>query len=376
MPRLTQTTAPAASKVEFIVSPTLDMLNLMYFTSLVPQLDGVEGWPVQLRDEMAPDLLAELDALYNYPAGDPGIMGTLGDNLVAHPEAWRDLTSLLAYVGALPDGAGESDVAPGVQRLIYRTTFNFLDEHERAPYEGMSPREAIERRLRALDDRDADAVMPLYDRPGELRERMLVLIERFYREHYAGVLPERMRALELSVASHRSDSNADPVEVTRRLTGRPVSCLEGNCGVGFKRYLFTPSMDMGPYNSCTMVGDIHGLFYPLESEFRPGGSAADEEQVRLARLFKALSDEGRLRILRLLRGREMYANEIVEATGLHQSVVSRHLGFMKAVNLLRVRKQNNMRFFSINPAIRDEFGKTLDLFIPALSEGTPSPRGR
>lgn len=376
MPRLTQTTAPTAAKVEFIVSPMLDMLNLMYFTSLVPQLEGVEGWPVQLRDEMAPGLLAELDALYTYPAGDPGIVGTLGDLLVAHPEAWSDLESLLAYVRTLPDGAGESDVSPGVQGLIYQTTFRFLDEPERAPYEGLPQREAIERRLRALDDRDADAIMPLYDRPAELRERMLVLIERFYREHYARVLADRMRALELSVASHRNESTSDPVELMRRLTGRAMSCLEANCGTGFRRYLFTPSMDMGPYNSCTIVGDIHGLYYPLEPEFRPGGSAADEEQVRLARLFKALSDEGRLRILRLLRGREMYANEIVEATGLHQSVVSRHLGFMKAVNLLRVRKQNNMRFYSINPAIREEFGKTLDLFIPALSEGMPSPRGR
>jgi DNA-binding transcriptional ArsR family regulator len=78
----------------------------------------------------------------------------------------------------------------------------------------------------------------------------------------------------------------------------------------------------------------------------------------------------------MLRGREMYANEIVEATGLHQSVVSRHLGFMKAVGLLSVRKQNNMKFYSINPAIREEFGKTLELFVPAISEGKPSPYGR
>jgi hypothetical protein len=43
MPRLTQATAPDTTRVEFIVSPMLDMLNAMYFTSLIPQLDGVEG---------------------------------------------------------------------------------------------------------------------------------------------------------------------------------------------------------------------------------------------------------------------------------------------------------------------------------------------
>ncbi|HSP54739.1 MAG TPA: hypothetical protein VLS25_04045, partial [Dehalococcoidia bacterium] len=133
MPRLSQTTISATSRVEFVVSPMLDMLNLMYFTSLVPQLEGVEGWPVRLRDEMAPDLLAELDALYNYPAGDPGVMGTLGDILFAHSEASRDINALLAFVEALPDG-GQDDAAPGIQTLIYRTTFQFLDEPESAPY--------------------------------------------------------------------------------------------------------------------------------------------------------------------------------------------------------------------------------------------------
>lgn len=368
MPRITQAQAPATTRIQFIVSPMMDMMNLMYFTSLVPQSEGVEGWPVRLRDEMAPDLLAELDALHNYPAGDPGVMGTLTDFLWAHPEAWRDIDALASYIRSMPDGVGSGETSPGIEGLIHETTFRYLDEPVRAPFEGMTHRDAVEARMRSLDDRDADAIMPLYDRPDELRERMAALAERFYREHYAAVLPERIRALETGVAAHRSDTAADPVELARRLTGRSITCLEGFCGTDHERFIFTPSMDMGPYSSCGIVGGIHGSFYPLEAEFRPGGSAEDEEQIRMARLFKALSDEGRLGILRLLRGREMYANEIVEATGLHQSVVSRHLSFMKAVGLLSFRKQNNMKFYSINPNIREQFGKTLDLFIPAPSE--------
>lgn len=375
MPRLSQPIAPASTRVEFIVSPMLDMMNLIYFTSLVPQIEGVEGWPVRLRDEMAPDLLTELDALYTYPAGDPGFGGTLGDFLFAHPEAWPSIDALTAYIQALPDGVGPGDTSPGIQGLIYQATFRFLEEDERAPFAGLPHRAAVEARMRSLDDRDENAIMAVYDRPGELRERIVALVGRFYREHYAPVLQERRRALEASVASHRNETSTDPSELAARLSGLGTSCLEGHCGMDHERFMFTPSMDMGPYNSCAIVGGIHGSFYPLEPEFRPGGSVEEEEQVRLARLFKALSDEGRLGIVRLLRGREMYANEIVEATGLHQSVVSRHLSFMKAVGLVTARKQNNMKFYSINPGVRDEFGKTLDLFVPALSEGTPS-RGR
>lgn len=368
MPRLLQTTTTTATRIQFIASPTLDMLNAMYFTSLVPQMEGIEGWPAQLRVEMAPDLLAELDFLYNYPAGDPGIMGTFGDNLFTHPETWRSIDALLAYVHALPDGIGDGPASPGIQGLIYETTFRFLDAPDCEPYAGLPQREAIERRLRSLDDRDADAIMPLWDRPGELRERMAKLIERFYHEHYRRVLPERMRALEAAAAAHRGDTAADPAELAGRLTHRQQSCLERTCGLDYERFIFAPSMDLGPYTSCTGVGGVHGLFYPMEAEFLPGGSVEDEEEVRLARLFKALSDEQRLRILRLLRAREMYANEIVEATGLHQSVVSRHLGFMKAVGLLNARKHNNMKFFSINPAVHEDLGKALDLLIPAISQ--------
>jgi DNA-binding transcriptional ArsR family regulator len=374
MPRLSPAQSPAFTRSQFVASPVLDMLNLMYFTSLVPQSEGVEGWPVRLRDEMAPGLLEELDALYTYPAGDPGLMGTLGDTLFAHPEAWRNLEALVAFINALPDGIGPSADSPGIQGLIHQTTFRFLDDDVRAPFEDLPHREAVEGRMRSLDDRDADAIMRLYDRPAELRDRMAALVQRFYHEHYAAVLPERLRALEASIASHRSEVGDDPAELTRRLTHRSTSCLEVHCGLDHERFLFTPSMDMGPYTSCAVVGRVHGLIYPLEAQFIPGGSAEDEEQVRLARMFKALSDEGRLGILRLLRNRgEMYANEIVDATGLHQSVVSRHLSFMKAVGLISARKQNNMKFYSINPAVREQFGKVMDLFVPVPID---SGRGR
>ncbi len=357
MPRLT--TAPeTATKIQFVLSASLDMMNAMYFTALAADTEGVEGWPQQVRKQMAPDLLAELDFLLNYPAGDPGILGTLTDSLFAHPELWPDVASLAPYVRGLP--AGQT----GIQRIIYETTFQHLEEPERAPYEGLPQRVAVERRLRSLGDRDADAIMALYDRPEELRERLARLIERFYDEHYRDELPRRWPDLERSVAAHRSDTGADPVELTRKLTGRPRTCLEDMCNFEYKKLIFAPSVDMGPYTSCSVIDGIHGEFYPCEAEFITGDAHAAETQ-RLARVYKALSDEQRLRILRLLREREMYAQEIVERTGLHQSVVSRHLAFMRVVGLLNVRRENNMKFFAINNDMRELLSRTLDLFLPA-----------
>jgi DNA-binding transcriptional ArsR family regulator len=362
VPRLTPAIEKETDAIQFVASPSLDMMNLMYFTSLVPEMEGVEGWPVRLRQEMAPELLKELDFLYNYPAGDPGLMGTLGDNLFAHPETWRSVDALVAYVEGIPDGTGNPERWPGIQGLIFQTTFRYPDDVDRAHYD-MPQREAIEKRLRSFDDRDADAIMPYYDRPGELRARMVVLIRRFYAEHYEKEMANRLPALERSVAMHRAEGLTDAEEIARRLQRRTKSCLEVACS-DWEVPLFAPSMDMGVYNSCAIVDGVHGMFYQLEPEFL--GAPVDVEETRLARIYKALADEQRLRILRLLRDGEMYAQEIVEATGIHQSVVSRHLTFMKAVGLVNARRQNNMKFFSINQGIRDELAGTLDLLAPPL----------
>jgi len=365
MPRLSPTLDSETLTVQFAASPSLDLMNAMYFTGHATQSEGVEGWPVELRLEMAEDLLAELDFMFNYPAGDPGVLGILCDNLFIHPEAWRDVEALLSYVENMPDSIGKLDEAPGIQGLIYQATFRYPEDVDRSLYERMPHREAIAQRMRSLGDRDAEEIMSWYDRPAELRQRMVRLIRQFYKEHYEKQMPLRLPALQRSVARHRSEPDSDAEAVARRLTGKHKSCLEAGCTGPYERHIFAPSMDMGVYNSCAIVGGVHGLFYPLEPEFT--GLPTDMEETRLTRIYKALADEQRLRILRLLRGREMYAQEIVERTGLHQSVVSRHLSFMKAVGLLNARKQNNMKFYSLNPAAKEMLTGTLALFEPAAT---------
>ncbi len=360
MPKLAATVQTSAPPIQFAASPALDMMNAMYFTSLVTQIEGIDGWPVRLRDEMAPDLLAELDFLYNYPAGDPGILGTLGDNLFVHPEAWATIEDLIAYVANLRDGDDPADRGAGIQGLIFQAIFRYPDDLDPSVYAGTADREAIERRLRSLGDRDTDTIMRDYDRPDKLRERIIALIQRFHAEHYQNEMADRMPALSRSVAAHGGEAASEAEALARKLTGKPKSCLEAGCAGAYHQHVFAPSIDMGVYNSCAIVDGVHGMFYPLEPQYR--GFPVDMEETRMARIYKALGDEQRLRILRLLRNREMYAQEIVESTGIHQSVVSRHLTFMKAVGLVNARRQNNMKFFSLNPEVREQLASTLSLF--------------
>ena len=74
---------------------------------------------------------------------------------------------------------------------------------------------------------------------------------------------------------------------------------------------------------------------------------ANAEEARMkGKLFKALADETRLRILKLLEVREMCVCEIMVALALTQPTASHHLGILENVGLVRGRKEGKWVFYS------------------------------
>jgi len=65
------------------------------------------------------------------------------------------------------------------------------------------------------------------------------------------------------------------------------------------------------------------------------------------KFFKALADDTRLRILKLLQIREMCVCEIMVALDLTQPTASHHLGILENVGLVKDRKEGKWVFYSI-----------------------------
>ena len=65
-------------------------------------------------------------------------------------------------------------------------------------------------------------------------------------------------------------------------------------------------------------------------------------------IFKALSDETRLRILKLLEHGELCVCDIVAALDMIQPNVSFHLGVLKEAGLIKDRKQGKWTHYRIN----------------------------
>jgi len=71
-----------------------------------------------------------------------------------------------------------------------------------------------------------------------------------------------------------------------------------------------------------------------------------------SKIFKALADETRLRILSLLNIREMCVCEIMVALDLTQPTASHHLGILENVGLVKDRKEGKWVFYSLsNPTL-------------------------
>lgn len=68
----------------------------------------------------------------------------------------------------------------------------------------------------------------------------------------------------------------------------------------------------------------------------------------MVNIFKALSDETRLRILSLIWNDEMCVCEIEDCLGLTQSNASRHLTTLKTAGILSSSKQAQWAYYRLN----------------------------
>jgi ArsR family transcriptional regulator len=75
----------------------------------------------------------------------------------------------------------------------------------------------------------------------------------------------------------------------------------------------------------------------------------DEEVLSLeVKIFKALSDTNRLKIIKLLKEGELCACELTVALSNSQSTVSHHLSVLKSAGMIKERKEGKWSYFRLS----------------------------
>ncbi len=94
----------------------------------------------------------------------------------------------------------------------------------------------------------------------------------------------------------------------------------------------------------------------------------------LLRLFRALSDETRLRMLKLLMQRELCVCEIMQALDVSQSRASRNLGLLEDAGILRSRRVGAWVHYALDDAWASGRGQEVLAVLQQSANADPAVR--
>jgi DNA-binding transcriptional ArsR family regulator len=181
----------------------------------------------------------------------------------------------------------------------------------------------------------------------------------FWLPRYEPREPRMARMLERDAARLRAvDSAGDPIGFIERATAGVRLIPEP----GVRRVVLAPTYFGRPYNSLTRVGDATLIYYPIADGSLDSADRLTPPNSTL-RLYRALGDRSRLRILKLLGERDRYLTEIANELDLSKPTINHHLATLRAAGLVTVTEQGPMMFYSLRRDRAEEAGAELRAFL-------------
>jgi DNA-binding transcriptional ArsR family regulator len=367
MARPTTRRAPAASLSEAPARPAV-----RDFTS--SSAGHVIEWDVRPVYDFLFSLSGDAGSTDDLPAED---RRWLSEAKAALPEAVRDITKrvsesdlavhLAAFVVERRDLAKVDELVEALEAAgpasLLRSVFS----------EAMSGHpEAVPLFERALDG-DVSAVRELETAlPDWKKKERLTLLEDPASTHADIValvrawadafrpIEERIRGILVRDYDLRAGDRAtlDGPDLIERTTGGVRWLPEG----GIRRVILAPSYFSRPYNFLLAGNDWRFFGYPVADD------ALDlvdplAPPLPVLRLHRALGDETRLRILKLLAERDLYLTEIAQQLDLSKPTIKHHLTQLRVAGLLTVVESGAVVYYSLRRDRLDDASLDLKRFL-------------
>jgi ArsR family transcriptional regulator len=344
------TDSPHGITIEARHSLGISLTAALSLLSLADEYEGFDPSIYSIYDALGKDLRADIRVLVK-PFGN----ALLFDGLMQDKPDSDELPSLIRWISDL-----------SADRILHShlVCLSSLIEHadlQSPPAEPTAellqnprPLAALLRRLFTEKEQLLPAVRriaALLSDPEAFRANLLFLITRFWDRHYRFEYP-RSREFEERAVAQLQELETERIDfrnLFQRATGRPYPESAPELS-GVRGAVFIPTAFIGPYVSIDRLAERRDWISVVYS----GLGAGEESETfgtwikELLPPLKALADETRLEILRILSTQELYAQQIVARMSISQPAVSRHLRFMVACGVLRERKQNGMKFYSID----------------------------
>lgn len=368
-----------ALQVRTALSIPLDMVSVMSLLYRAVPGSGLDRWLINARRELPRQLQTDLDLLHGFSGR---LLYFMEEPIMAFQpledrQTGATMEDLIGFLEALPAEAFREMVVKSLDRVHRDLGTGFT-----APLSDSGNENEWRRYIEpGLTTADADDVVQLVSHPEDLKKRTIRLIsgiwEHIYRDEYMARQQELDDAERLArVASARGFGLAFAELTGNRL---PATLAAGLNNVA--RVTFCPSAHLGAFVSYISYPPDLVVFFgtqnlqTISAETLPYETVTAVEVTNddvyrsrdadpltgedLLESIRALGDGNRLRILDLLGGGELYAQEIVGRLGIAQSAVSRHLSQLERAGLVRVEPRRGMKYYAIDRGRLESLADTI-----------------
>jgi DNA-binding transcriptional ArsR family regulator len=234
----------------------------------------------------------------------------------------------------------ESDVRDVVERVVAGDAAALAELEERLPDWHRTERIAMLRDPQATGSQIAATLAAWSERFRAIEDRVERMIERDY---------------DSRAGDRASLTGSDLIE---RTTGGIRWLPEP----GVRRVILAPSYFSRPYNYLLAGGNWRLFGYPISDDALDAVDPLAPPQASV-RLHRALGDDTRLRILKLLAGRDLYLTEIAQQLELSKPTIKHHLALLRSAGLVTITEAGTVMYYSLRRQRLDDAASELKAFL-------------
>ncbi len=192
--------------------------------------------------------------------------------------------------------------------------------------------------------------------PEETKSFILDILQRWYESVFQHYEPLLQPILERDAAAKQAlKQNLTPERLIETATNGLAYVPEP----GLRRVLLIPSYVNRPWNEISSYQDMMIFWYPVADENVTEDS--NSPPVRLVRLYKALADERRLRILKMLMARSYSLQELADEFGVAKTTMHYHLATLRTAGLVLIT--SNDKEYSLRRNMLSDVSSLLETYL-------------
>ena len=313
---------------------------------LLPQ-DG--AWQERAGAELPAEIKADIEAYFGEES--LGLPYSLPMLVLENPDV-TDAASLVSLLRATP-----------TEKLASRLIGGLLSKHNAQDLSGQivaGDSSAFDTACETFDEKNRDKLAAFVANRDVELDRMLGVLDAWL-PLYQEVEPRVAAMLKRDVAGRKADRAAyagNVPELIERTTGGLRWFPEG----GVRRVILAPQYFGRPFNYIFQGSDWRLFAYPIAEDSIGAVDAVLPPQATV-RLYRALGDTTRMRILRLLSERDWYLTELAQQLELSKPTMKHHLALLRAAGLVTVTEEGSLTYYSLRRERVREAGVELQHYI-------------